>query len=62
MRVGGSRAWLWNSAVLRDEGAVRLGRDRCEAGIGDDGALVSGEPDALDRNAGCFRMEFGEEM
>ena len=62
MRVGGSRAWLWNGAVLRDERPVCLGRDRCEAGIGADSALVGGEPDALDSNAECFRMEFGEEM
>ena len=62
MRVGGSRAWLWNGALLRDEWPVLLGRDRCEAGIGDDSALVGGEPDALDRNARCFRMEFCEEM
>ena len=61
MRVGGSGAWLWNGAVLRDEWPVLLGRDWCEAGIGDDSALVSGEPDALDPNAGCFRMEFCEE-
>ena len=62
MRFGGSRAWLWNGAVLRDEWPVLLGRNRCEAGIGDDGALVGGEPDALDSNAGCFWMDFGEEM
>ena len=53
---------MWNGAVLRDEWPVLLGLDRCEAGIGDDSALVGGEPDALDPNAGCFRMELGEEM
>ena len=61
MRVGGSGACLWNRAVLRDEWPVLLGRDRCEAGIGDDSALVGGEPDALDPNARCFRVEFGKE-
>ena len=53
---------LWNGAVLRDEWPVRLGHDRCEAGVGDDSALVSGEPDALNRDAECFRMKFCEEM
>ena len=62
MRVGGYRAQFWNDALLRDEWPVLMGRDRCEAGIGDDGALVGGEPDALDSNAGYFWMEFGEEM
>ena len=62
IRVSGSRAWLSTSAVLRDEWPVLLGLDRRKAGIGDDSALVGGEPDALDPNAGCFRMEFGEEM
>ena len=62
MRVGGSGVRLWNGAVLRDEWPVLLGRDRCEAGIGDDSPLVGGELDTLDPNAGCIWMEFGEEM
>ena len=60
MRVGRSRAWLWEGAVGRDEWPMLLGRDRRKVGIGDYGALVGGEPDVLDPNAGCFRMKFGE--
>ena len=51
--------------MLHNERPVRPGRDRCVAVIGDDSALVGGEADALNSNAGyteCLRMEFGKEM
>ena len=52
--------------MLHEEWPVRPGRDQCVAvGIGDDSALIGGEPDALNSNARCTEslwMELGEEM
>ena len=62
---------------LSDEWPVRLGRDRCVTGFGDDRALVGGEPDMFDPDvfdpdvfdpdafnyhAGCFWTEFSKQM
>ena len=54
----------WRCAMLHDEWPVCQGRDRCVAVIGDDSALVRGEADALNSNAGyteSLGMEFGKE-
>ena len=60
-----SRASLRSRAVLHVERPVRPRGDQCVAVIGDDSALVGGEPDALNSNARCTEslgMEFGKEM